>query len=152
LKLLLDTTYFLPAIGIAIKGLPNDAPITLLAKGHQVCISEITLFELSAKGAKYVHNGALLPETVTDGIRAIAHGDEIVAIPVYDTGILLESFNLRKALNDFIDCLIVSSAIKHCDALITEDEEIHGLKKNNSTKELIATNPNFRIQKLNDTL
>jgi len=33
LKLLLDTTYFLPAVGIAVKNLPVNAPIKLMREG-----------------------------------------------------------------------------------------------------------------------
>jgi len=57
LKLLLDTTYLLPAIGISVKNLPKNASLTLLQGGHLISISQITLFELAAKGAKYVAIG-----------------------------------------------------------------------------------------------
>lgn len=57
MKLLLDTIYFLPAIGIAIKNLPKDVLIELMQKGHQIFVSEISVFELSAKGAKYIIEG-----------------------------------------------------------------------------------------------
>ena len=153
MKLLLDTTYFLPAIGVSIKELPNDAPIKLLAKGHHISVSYITLFELSAKGAKYDNNGMLLPETVAEGIRAIVHDDEIETIPIHDSKLLLTSFNLKNALTDFIDCLIVSSAINYCDALITEDNDIQNLTKNRKLGDFMAAaNPNFKIQMLSDIL
>lgn len=153
MKLLLDTTYFLPAIGVSIKDLPNEAPIRLLEKRHQISISHITLFELSAKGANYVKDGVLLPETVTEGIRAIVHDDEIETIPIHDDRLLLTSFKLKNVLADFIDCLILSSAINNCDALVTEDNEIHNLKKNRKIHEYIeTTNPSFKIQTLTEIL
>ena len=153
MKIMLDTTYLLPTIGIAIRGLPSEAPTRLLDKGHQISISHITLFELAAKGAQYINNGSLPSQIVAEGIRAIIRDDEIETIPFHDSELLLTSFELRKVLIDFIDCLIVSSAINHCDALITEDSEIHSLKKNNNIRGLIAaTNPKFRIQMLNELL
>jgi predicted nucleic acid-binding protein len=153
LKLLLDTTYFLPAIGISIKELPRDAPIKLIDKGHEISISYITLFELSAKGAKHVINGTLKPERVTRGIRAIVYDDAVETIPTHDSLLLLTAFKLRNALTDFIDCLILSSAINHCDALITEDNDIQNLKKNKEFNELMTTiNPKFKIQTLTETL
>jgi predicted nucleic acid-binding protein len=153
MKLLLDTTYLLPAIGIAIKELPNDAPIKLLAQGHQITITDITIFELAAKGAKHIANGTLKPERVTRGIKAITHDDTIeITQATQDNKILLTAFKLRNTLNDFIDCLITSAALNQCDALITEDTDIHNLKK---TKELNAllttTNQKFKIQKLTET-
>ncbi|MCX8154052.1 MAG: hypothetical protein N3E52_06435 [Candidatus Bathyarchaeota archaeon] len=72
MKLLLDTTYFLPVIGITVKNLPKDAPLQLIQKGHKIFISKITIFELSAKGAKHAASGIISPERITRGIRAIA--------------------------------------------------------------------------------
>jgi len=124
-----------------------------MEKGHNISISQITLFELSAKGAKYVNNGTLLPETVTEGIRAILYDDEIEIVPFHDSKLLLTSFKLRNTLTDFIDCLIVATAINHCDALITEDEEIHKLTKKNGINELLeAINPNFKIKRMGELL
>jgi PIN domain nuclease of toxin-antitoxin system len=151
LKLLLDTTFFLPAIGVSIKGLQKDAALMLIEKKHQVAMSQISVFELSAKGAKYIKEGQLTPERVTRGIRALVYNDEVEAIPVHDSNILLVSFKLRSMLNDFIDCLILSSAMTHCDALITEDGEILSLTRNVDFLNLIADqNPGFRVLKLSE--
>lgn len=153
MKLLVDTTYLLPAIGISIKELPRDAPIRLVAKGHQISISDISIFELSAKGAKYITKGTLTPERVMMGIRAIVYDDAIDHISIHDSDILLTSFKLRSILADFIDCLILSSAINRCDALITEDGEILNLNKNKEFNELLATaNSKFKIRKLAEIL
>ena len=56
-------------------------------------------------------------------------------------------------LKDFIDCLILSSAINYCNAIITEDNEIQGLNKNSEFQNLLANqNPDFKILKLTQTL
>ncbi|MFQ6087010.1 MAG: PIN domain-containing protein [Candidatus Bathyarchaeia archaeon] len=153
MRLLLDTTYLLPAIGISIKGLPKDAPIKLIKKGHQISISNITIFELSAKGAKHIAIGNLTAERVSTGIRAIVYDDRITRIPIHDSSVLLTAFKLRRTLSDFIDCLILSSAINRNDVLVTEDEHIQNLRKNREFQELLqTTNPKFKIQTLTDTL
>ncbi len=153
MKLLLDTTYFLPAIGISIKGIQKDAPITLIAKENKIIMSQISIFELSAKGAKYVKEGQLTPERVTKGIRAIAYSDTIETIPTHETNILLTSFKLRNMLNDYIDCLILSTAMNHCNAILTEDNEIQNLKKNTEFNNLVTEqNPHFKIQKLSEII
>jgi PIN domain nuclease of toxin-antitoxin system len=152
LKILLDTTYLLPAVGISIKELSKDALIKLNTKENQIAISQISIFELAAKGAKYVVRGTLSPERVTRGIRALLYDDTVETIPTHETKILLTSFTLRSKLPDFIDCLILSTALNNCDALITEDTAIHDIKKNREYIELISTiNPNFKIQKLTET-
>lgn len=153
MRLLLDTTYLLPAIGISVKGLPRDAPIELIDKGHKIFISDISIFELSAKGAKHITAGTLSSERVTKGIRAIVYDETIETIPMHESTLLLTAFKLRGMLNDFIDCIILSSAINRCDALITEDNDMQKLKGNKEYKDVLATiNPEFKTQALTETL
>ena len=153
MKLLLDTTYFLPTIGVSIKEMQKDALLTIIAKKHQIAMSQITIFELSAKGAKYIQEDMLSPERVTRGINAIIYNDAVETIPMHDTTILQTAFKLRNMLNDFIDCLILSSAMNNSEAIITEDNEIQNLKKNTQFNNLVAgLNPGFKILKLNEII
>ena len=146
MKLLLDTTYLLPAIGISVKNVRRDLPIKLIKKGYSLFISEVTIFELSAKGSKHVASGNLAPERVLRGIRAIVHDDRIVKVPVHDESILLTSFKLRRILDDYIDCLILSSAINRCDILLTEDKRMRGLKRKVEFQEILKeVNPKFSV-------
>jgi len=150
---LLDTTYFLPAIGISVKDLPKDAPLKLMQKGHQISLSDISIFELAAKGAKHVALGNLAAERVTRGIRALVYSDAVEVISMRETTLLLTAFKLRGVLSDFIDCLLLSSAINLCDVLITEDEDIHDLRKNKDFNDLVASiNPKFKVQTLMENL
>ncbi len=153
MKLLLDTTYFLPAVGISVKEIPRNSVIKLIREGYKILISEISLFEISAKGAKYVASGLLTPARVTAGIRAIVRDDRIRKVPIHDTPILLVAFKLRNILNDFIDCLILSSAINCADILVTEDSDIHELTAMDKFKKIVQeANPKFKIKSLRDLL
>lgn len=153
MRLLLDTTYLLPAVGVSVKGLPEDASIQLIGKGHRISISDITIFELSAKGAKHIAVGSLTAERVSRGIRAIVYDDRIARVPVHDSSVLLTAFKLRRMLNDFIDCLILSSAINGNDVLLTEDEDIQNLRRKEEFQGILrAVNPGFKIQTLTDIL
>jgi len=153
LRLLLDTTYLLPAIGVSIKDLSQDAPIELIREGHRISISDITIFELSAKGAKHITLGTLTAERVSRGIRAIVYDDRIERIPIHDSSVLLTAFKLRRMLNDFIDCLILSSAINRNDILVTEDGDIHDIREKREFQELLhMINPQFKIQTLKEML
>jgi len=116
-------------------------------------MSDITIFELSDKGAKHITVGNLTAERVSRGIRAIVYDDKIERIPIHDSSVLITAFKLRRMLSDFIDCLILSSAINRNDILVTEDEDIHDLRKNGAFQELLQTiNPEFKIQTLKETL
>ena len=153
MRLLLDTAYLLPAIGVSIKGLPKDAFIRLIQKGHQISISNISVFELSAKGAKHVATGTLSAERVTRGISAIVYDEGMTVVPMHDRSVLLMAFKLRRMLSDFIDCLILSSAMNYCDAIVTEDKDIQELKKKKEFNGIVAAvNPKFKIQTLTNTL
>ncbi|MDL1957647.1 MAG: PIN domain-containing protein [Candidatus Desulfofervidus auxilii] len=153
MKLLLDTTYFLPVIGISVKNILWNTIIELIKGGYQVLISEITFFELSAKGAKYIVAGTLTPERVSKGMRALLYDDRIEKIPIYDTSILLTAFKLRMILNDFIDCLILSSAINRAEVLVTEDKDILEISNKRSFQNIIQiSNPKFKIKKLKNII
>jgi len=147
LRLLLDTTYFLPAIGISVKNLPKDVPLRLLRKEHNIYVSDISVFELAAKGAKYIASKRLSSERVAKGIRAIIYDDAVSIVQMHDSSILLTAFKLRGMLGDFIDCLILSSALNKCDSLITEDSDMLNL---NGSKEFIELamkiKPIFKIR------
>lgn len=153
MRLLLDTTYLLPAIGVSVEGIPRDAAVKLIEKEYQISISDITIFELSANGAKHIAAGVLTAERVSRGIRSIVYDERMAKVPIHDSSVLLIAFKLRNMLSAFIDCLILSSAINRNDALITEDEEIQKLRKNRMFQELIESiNPKFKIQTLAKTL
>jgi len=153
LRTLLDTTYLLPAIGVSVKGMPNDAIEKLISRGEEILISEISLFELSAKGAKYVLEGALSPDRLTKGIVALSNDDSITKVRVYDSKTLRLAFRFRELLGDFIDCLILSSAALECDTLVTEDDEIHGLAGQNQFEGIMASAGSAcKIRRLAETL
>ena len=68
MRILLESTYLFPLIGVSVR---NVDPLLLLdfKPRHRLLVSDISLFELSAKGAKYVVQGVLEPEDVTRGIQ-----------------------------------------------------------------------------------
>lgn len=125
----------------------------MIKRDYKVSISEISIFELSAKGAKYIAHESLDAERVVRGIKALLYDDRIDKIPIYDLSILSLAFKLRRILDDFIDCLILSSAINQADILITEDNNIHILSNMREFIDLVREiNPGFKIMRLKDIL
>lgn len=146
MNILLDTTYLMPAIGIAVKGIPPDLLKTIRAKGHTTSISELSLFELAAKGAKHVSSKQLPQERVLKGIQAVEMDDHLRKESVYDSDRLTLSFKLREIMNDYLDCAILSTAVYVCDALLTEDSLIHRTAQDQSfSKILKEINPDFKL-------
>ncbi len=145
-SILLDTTYLLPLIGISIEELPDTLILELINRKYKIYTNYITLFELAAKGAKYITQGLLSSIRILKGINAIVYDDRIKKIGLEDTDVLATAFKLRVHVGDFIDCLIISTAIHYSNILLTEDETI--IKLTNSTwfKELIKTlNPKLEV-------
>ncbi|MGB9741415.1 MAG: PIN domain-containing protein [Candidatus Bathyarchaeales archaeon] len=74
-------------------------------------------------------------------------------LPIHESTTLHTALKLRNILSDFIDCLILSSAINNCDTLITEDNDIQNIKGNKNLQEIITIkNPKFQIHKLTEIL
>jgi hypothetical protein len=149
LRLVLDTTYLLPAVGVSVKDISSQDVLNTLGKTNETALCEISIFELCAKAAKYVASGKLDAERVSRGIQAIREDDSITKLPPYNRAQLSTAIKLREMLGDFIDCLILSTAINLADGLMTEDGSIHELKRNEGFRELLkSVNPKFEIRKL----
>ena len=82
-------------------------------------------------------------------IRAIVFDENITKISIHEDNVLLTACRLRSLLNDFIDCLILSSALSQCDILISEDTDIRNLRESREFQDLLKTiNPGFKIHNL----
>ena len=74
-------------------------------------------------------------------------------VPLHDSLVLMTAFRLRGMLSDFVDCLILSSAIHQSDLMVTEDTDIQKASKEKAFQEVIEKiNPKFKIQKLQGIL
>ncbi|MHA1463234.1 MAG: PIN domain-containing protein [Candidatus Heimdallarchaeota archaeon] len=125
-KLLLDTTYFLPLIGIEIEGINSNLVEEILNAGeYTISLSEISLFELAAKGAKIARKMELTYQDVLRGIDTIKLEKEIrIESWTQNQTILEMSFNIRALHSDYADCIIAATAICSNDILATYDETL----------------------------
>ena len=153
MKVLLDTTYFLPAVGVQVEGISPRVVVDLMGRGHRIFLSELSLFELSAKGGRFVVEGKLEAERVLRGVRSIFYDERLVKVPFVESSVLFVAFELRRFVRDFIDCVILSSAVNCCDVLVTEDYELLGLNDCRSFRGLVrAENPKFKVLSLDEFL
>jgi len=119
--LIIDTTYILPLAGIGIEEDLLKAIIEGKVKSitlDDLAVSLISVFELQAKSAKL----NIPIDRVLEAIRVITSSFRI--IPFYTKPIIEYSFKLRKILKDYIDCVIVATAISLREDLVTEDIDI----------------------------
>jgi PIN domain nuclease of toxin-antitoxin system len=123
--LILDTTYILPLAKI---GVDTDVLLAIAERKTNLKISEmgvslISIFELQAKAAKL----RIPAEVVTKSIRSILDGFEVYSFS--DPQVIELSFALRGHLDDYIDCVIVATAVSRHERLLSEDSRIWRRRK-----------------------
>ncbi|MBS7645583.1 MAG: PIN domain-containing protein [Candidatus Bathyarchaeia archaeon] len=118
--MILDTTYLLPLARIAIDLDLLDA----IAKGktslklEDVAVSLISIFELQAKAAKLM----VPAEFVVKAVNVMLNAFKVESF--YNPEIIKVSYELKKLIPDYIDCVVVATAITLKESLITEDSLI----------------------------
>jgi len=124
--MILDTPYLLPLARIEIDTdlLRDIAEGKTKIRFEDITISEISIFEIQAKAARL----GIPPHYVIEAVEAIEKAFRIE--PFNKPQIIETSFNLRKEINDYIDCIILATAITLKEDLITEDTTILKQKQN----------------------
>jgi predicted nucleic acid-binding protein len=123
--MIIDTTYLLPLSRVSVD---TDLLESIDAGGIKLAfsdigVSSISLFELQAKGAKLK-----VPAKFTiEAIEVIL--DEFRVEHFYNPKIIEISHILSRQLNDYIDCIILGTAIALKEDLVTEDSKLMGIKK-----------------------
>jgi PIN domain nuclease of toxin-antitoxin system len=125
-RVLLDTTYLLPVAGIQIQRVEKDTLKRAKSSGDELFISEISLFELAAKGAKLAKNRLADRERLAQAVQSLVLDERLGKVKVYDEEVLSLAIDLRQHHPDFVDCLILASAVSSCEVLVTEDELLTG--------------------------
>lgn len=118
--MILDTTYLLPLARIAI----DTDLLGAIAEGRanlkieEFGISLISIFELQAKAVKL-----MIPAKFTvKAVEAILTAFRVK--PFYETEIIDVSYELKKIIPDYVDCVIVATAVALKEDLATEDSLI----------------------------
>ena len=70
MKVLLDTTYLLPAVGIEVD-LPEDLLEKLFSSSHSFIINELSLFELFGKASRFMSGKEKAKERFYKGMKSI---------------------------------------------------------------------------------
>ncbi len=146
MKILIDSSYFLPLIKIGIEKIQHNLLVNLLSKNsHEYIYSNLSIFELTAKGLKFSsQKKSITPQDIRIGVDAIQNDSRLRVINFTDNPLIIElASQLRAIHTDTIDCLIFATAICTCDCIITMDVSFY--KQINNTPTLIKN-----IQKINE--
>ena len=152
MKIFFDSTYFFPGIGIKPKKVLDDYLLHWLdhKDDHELLYSDLSLFELQAKGAKYIQTNQLTKVEVSEGILAIKAEQELSVIPFWESKVTSVALSLRKEHKDFIDCVLLASAMVYADIFVSEDDRLISLMSHPAMTTLLqnwAGNRQFKITK-----
>ena len=118
--MIIDTTYLLPLARIKIDKdlLRAIADEKVKLSFEDIRINEISIFELQAKAAKLMIPAKFVIEAIETILKAFKierfHKPEIIEI----------ANEIRRSIPDYIDCIIVATAVLTKESLITEDSLI----------------------------
>lgn len=144
MRLLLDSSFFMPFLAVDIKQFPRKAILELMTE-EEIIKSELVIFELSAKGSKLVNRGKISIEELTQGIIAIQYLEKIETIPIHYSEIQVLACELRKNHSDHIDCLMVATAVYYAEGMLTLDKELKKKAKEEWKEQLKNENKEFNV-------
>ncbi|TFG04632.1 MAG: hypothetical protein EU536_04200 [Promethearchaeota archaeon] len=123
-KIILDSTYLLPLIGIDV-GIPEDDLKALFISDHEILINEVSIFEIMGKGLREVIRKKLPYNRLLKGLASLKEDERIQTISLKDTLAFSNLIGLifQSGLQDIPDCMILSTAM-NCDIFITEAKDI----------------------------
>lgn len=125
MKILLDSSFFFPFLKVKVEKVNQEDLLRLIrSQKHDLMRSELTIFEISAKGWKYIYENKISRIDLIDGINTIQDIDRIEVIPIHLSSIQLLAGFFRENHPDFIDCLILASAVVSADMLLTLDANL----------------------------
>lgn len=118
--MILDTTYLLPLARINVDTdlLRAIADRKVSWKLEDVTVSMISIFELQAKAAKLM----VPTEFVVDAVKAIFGAFNVESF--YRPEIIKVAYKVKKLIPDYVDCVIVATAVVLKEDLATEDSQI----------------------------
>lgn len=151
MNILIDTSYFLPLIKIAIKNIPHNLLISILSETpHTYFYTDLTIFELIAKGLKLStqKSAGITPQDIRAGVDSLQHDTRLIKRSYTHNPYIIELTSLFRMIHqDTIDCLIFAAAICTCDCLITMDVSFY--KKINKNPQILkkikAINEDFKF-------
>ena len=120
--MIIDTTYLLPLAKIGVKTdllrAVVEGRIRREVSLQNLKVNLISLFELQAKAAKL----GVPPRNVAEAIDVILRSFQV--IPFHKAEVVETAHKLREILTDYIDCVIVATAITLREDLVSEDRDI----------------------------
>lgn len=141
MKVVVDTTYVLPLLGIVQEKVPADLVARLREKGHEVFLNEISIFEAMAIAAKRCSASEMGEDDVLTGVSVLASEDNLVKVAISEPEVCLRALLARRRMRDFVDCVILGTGAWAGNLLVTEDQDIQAFP----AEHLLPLYPEFKV-------
>lgn len=126
MRVVLDTTYLLPAFGVEIKEDTNAGIVetlsTFLERGGSIIISDLTPLEALLKVLKIAEKRSELRDRAKEGFIMLWQDRSFEKIPHSSEDVFLKAYEIMKKHRDPFDCFIFATAIAEKLSIVTEDE------------------------------
>ena len=140
-KVLFDTSYILPTLGISVGKTIEEHINTLTQIGIEVYYSRLSILESLWVAARTIKDGTFDPERFKLGLRSIIDGDRYKRVEE-DTQIFTEALNLyRLGHKDMIDNILYASATRLNLRLLTSDRELEKFVLEKRLKNVLSIIP-----------
>jgi predicted nucleic acid-binding protein len=146
MKILLDSSFFFPFIRVQVEGCTTSSVLEILESSRfTIFRSELVVFEISAKGSKYVQNNVVTIDDLVEGINTNQFLPAVHVVPLYPSAIQVLAVEFRRNHSNFIDCLTLASAVIFCDAFVTMDSPMNEKNEEEWTDLIARHNDHFKI-------
>ena len=132
-RILLDTTYLLPALGIGVGLERFEEAFPRLLEEEEVLYNPLSLVEAKWICLRLSRRRPDLRERLlssfVSGLRALLGDERLAQVPVTSPDVEeLADLLLARGVRDYFDRMVYASAVCEDAALLTEDEELLGLE------------------------
>jgi len=140
-KVLFDTSYILPTLGISVGKTIEEHINTLTQIGIEVYYSRLSILESLWVAARTIKDGTFDPERFKLGLRSIIDGGRYKRVEE-DTQIFTEALNLyRLGHKGMIDNILYASAARLNLRLLTSDRELEKFVLEKRLKNVLSIMP-----------
>jgi len=137
-KILLDTSFILPTLGISVSGATPEAIKALGEIQIEICYSRFSILE-SLWVATRISDAIFDPESFHLGLRSIIEGSRYTKVDE-DSEIFKEAFRLyRLGHKDMIDNVLYSTAVQLKMLLLTLDDELRRFVSEKKLAQVLLT-------------
>lgn len=138
-RILLDTSFILPTLGINVSGATLEGFKSLGETGTEIYYSRFSILESLWVAAGTVEKGTFDPESFGLGLRSIMEGGKYMSVDE-DSGIFNEALRLhRLGHKDMIDNILYASAAKLDLLLLTLDDELKRFVSENKLRHVFVS-------------